>query len=562
MKQYVISAGPAGALIVEGNPDSPVHTLIQNVDTNNTVYLGDDKDVTPANPMLSAPLMPGQTAVANGECDVYAIAAPGQTVAVNVMVGFSSFFQPPNLSAIGGASVFVQASTPHGKIPLNSIWFNIGNGSLNTYDGNSWNSQQFDANQLIQVATILSAQIASQAITTSKIASGAVTATQVANGTLTTAQLAAAAGILGGQIANATITSGNIAANTIVAANIAANTITAAQLAAGIIYAGIVNGTTIQGGTFIVGTAPNPQVQITTAALQGIINFLLNNAAIGNGTIDGDLATSAGGTFGQIFVNGPARVSGQTDYVGVELNSSDGNATTPSSANLELLYTDTGGTSHNWAYVDRNGFTAQAPNLWPSGQPTAPPAELPGARFYCTSQGTAVGVVPFVGSPGIIPASQSDYTSFTNTTTSMNRMCKLWTLASAEYYNVVTYRLSCWGHGTQGSTQDQLNMQMSAFGLTFGGNNMPATDIPASATFHWKFHIEMIVGASNQIMYGGYFTWSQAAVTANRGTAALDGSQSPTPGGNTNIALQMAWAAVTGAPTIMCQASILERLAA
>lgn len=564
MKQLTIGAGPAATLIAAGDEDNPVSRLIQNVDPNNTAYFGNDIGVNPANPLMGVPLGPGQTMIADGTQNVYAIASPGQTVQVNVLEGVSGFFQPTSLSSIGGAAVYVQTTAPHGKIPLNSIWFNLTTGSLETYNGSTWIAQQFDAQQLIQVATILSAQIANQAIGTAQLANGAVTATQVANGTLTTAQLAAAAGILGGQIANATITSGNIAANTIVAANIAANTITAAQLAAGIIYAGIVNGTTIQGGTFIVGTSPNPQVQITTQALAGIINFLFNTANIGTGTITGDIATSGGGTFGQVFVNGPPRTApaGDTDYVGIELNSSDGNATTPSSANLELIYNDAGGTAHNYAYLDRNGFTGELFNLWPSGQPAAPPTELPGARFYCTTQGTAMGIVPYAASPGIIPASQADYTSFTNTTTSMNRMCKLWTLNANEYYNVVTYRLSCWGHGTTGTSQNQLNMLMSAFGLTFGGNNMPATDIPVSSSFHWKFHIEMIVGASAQIMFGGYFTWSQAAVTANRGTAAIDGSVSPTPGGNTNIAYQMAWATTTGAPTIMCQASILERMAA
>jgi hypothetical protein len=136
-----------------------------------------------------------------------------------------SYFLPASLSVLGGARIYVQATAPTGIIPLNSLWFNTTTGSIEVWNGSTWNVQQFNAQQLIQADTILAAQIA--------------------NGTLTTAQLAAAAGILGAQIATATITSGNIAANTIVAANIAANTITAAQIAANTITAGQIAAGTI-----------------------------------------------------------------------------------------------------------------------------------------------------------------------------------------------------------------------------------------------------------------------------------------------------------------------------
>ena len=58
--------------------------------------------------------------------------------------------------------------------------------------------------------------------------------------------------ITAAQIAAATITATQIAAGTITATQIAANTITAAQLAAGIVYAGIVDATTIRGANLIL----------------------------------------------------------------------------------------------------------------------------------------------------------------------------------------------------------------------------------------------------------------------------------------------------------------------
>lgn len=71
-------------------------------------------------------------------------------------------------------------------------------------------------------------------------------------GTVTATQIAAAS-ITAGQIASGTITAGQIAANTITAGQVAANTLTAAQLAAGLVYAGIVDGTTVQAHSFIGG---------------------------------------------------------------------------------------------------------------------------------------------------------------------------------------------------------------------------------------------------------------------------------------------------------------------
>jgi len=192
--------------------------------------------------------------------------------------------------------------------------------------------------------------------------------------------------------------------------------------------------------------------------------------------------------------------------------------------------------------------------------------------FVALAQPTATG--PFIygtlntapgiksaGINGVIPVTQANYTSFTNTTTSFNQMSFLWTIPFIDFYNNVVYRLRAYGHGVQGSTQQNLSCQLSAFGLTFGSNTMPAADIPASATFHWEVEYTVIINGSTGVIYGGHFTWSQAAVTANRGTAAIDGSATPLPGGNTNMTLQMAWASTTGAPTVTQTFSTFERLA-
>jgi hypothetical protein len=182
-----------------------------------------------------------------------------------------------------------------------------------------------------------------------------------------------------------------------------------------------------------------------------------------------------------------------------------------------------------------------------------------GPFLYGTTN-SAIGIKS-VAMNGVVPVTQANYTAFTNTTTSFNQMSFLWPVGFGDFYNNVLYRFRAWGNGVQGSTQQQLNCRMSAFGLTFGSNSMPATDIPASASFHWEVEYDIIINGSTGIIYGGHFTWSQAAVTANRGTAAIDGNASPLPGGNTNITLQMSWGSTTGAPTVTQTFSSLERLA-
>jgi hypothetical protein len=398
MKTVVIGPGPAGTLLVPGDPDNPTSVLIQNVDPLNTVYLGNDSGVNSQNPNENAPLAPNQSVIASGRHPVFGIAAPGQNVAVALYVGVTSFFLPPSLASLGGAQVYVQSTAPpnvsSNPIPLNSIWFDTANGSLQTWNGTAWQNQQLNAAQAIQAASILSAQIAASAITTSLIANGAVGAAQVASGSLTSAQLAAAAGILGSQIANATIQGSNIAANTIVAANIAANTITASQLAAGIVYAGIVNGTTIQGAQFVAygssgeilvysaspalgdligswsavsgsdtpGNAypagltvgPVSGVQLNLSAAGGAaLQFLLNSASFGNPVLQAAIAS-----FAQVANFGPSKV-GHADHVDVLTNSSDGS----SSASAQFGYTDTGGTTHLFLNVSAAGTAIAAGSI-------------------------------------------------------------------------------------------------------------------------------------------------------------------------------------------------------
>jgi hypothetical protein len=133
--------------------------------------------------------------------------------------------------------------------------------------------------QIALAAGITGTQIASATIGASNIIANTITASQIAANTITAAQIQAAT-ITTGQIAAGTITGSNIAAGTITAANILTSTITAAQLAAGIVYAGIVNGTTITGATIIADGSSG--------------EFLIYSGTPATGNLVGSWSASAG----------------------------------------------------------------------------------------------------------------------------------------------------------------------------------------------------------------------------------------------------------------------------
>lgn len=98
MQQLTIGAGPAGTLLVAATEDSPVPTVIQNVDPVNILYLGKEVSVNPSIPTECAPLYPGQTTIATGDVTLFGIADRGKTVAISLYEGVMSFFQPVNLN--------------------------------------------------------------------------------------------------------------------------------------------------------------------------------------------------------------------------------------------------------------------------------------------------------------------------------------------------------------------------------------------------------------------------------------------------------------------------------
>lgn len=105
-------------------------------------------------------------------------------------------------------------------------------------------------------------------------------------------------------------------------------------------------------GTLNVGSAPNPQVQLRTAAgTSGVVDFVLNNASF----VDGLLVCGiVGGTFAALNLQGPgSSVVGHRDRCRIQLNSSDG---VSSNANIQYIYNTDAGVDQIYMFEDAGGI--------------------------------------------------------------------------------------------------------------------------------------------------------------------------------------------------------------
>ncbi len=117
-------------------------------------------------------------------------------------------------------------------------------------------------------------------------------------------------------------------------------------------------GTDPYGNTYLagetVGAAPATQLQLISNGGTGMLNFLLNNAAITNGFLEG----INGGTFGEILLQGPALIAAnENDYVSVFMVSNNGSVFP---ANMNLEYTDAGGIIHGYLNLGAEGVSISA----------------------------------------------------------------------------------------------------------------------------------------------------------------------------------------------------------
>jgi Pectate lyase superfamily protein len=125
------------------------------------------------------------------------------------------------------------------------------------------------------------------------------------------------------------------------------------------------------------------------------------------------------------------------------------------------------------------------------------------------------------------------------------------------------YKVTCFGTGTEATgAAVPLTVAVALGGLNLG-TFQPATLPAAGSAFSWRYECDLYVaaaGTSGRVVPSGTFRWgasgTAAATTMHGGTPQTINTTSPN-----QLGLTAKWASATGAPTITCACTIVERVA-
>lgn len=91
MPTFTVNSNYPAILLLRGDPDNPVSTLIANTDSANTIYIGTDPAMQPTDQTV-IPLPSGTSIVATGIEDVYGICETGVTASASTLGNTTSAF--------------------------------------------------------------------------------------------------------------------------------------------------------------------------------------------------------------------------------------------------------------------------------------------------------------------------------------------------------------------------------------------------------------------------------------------------------------------------------------
>ena len=177
------------------------------------------------------------------------------------------------------------------------------------------------------------------------------------------------------------------------------------------------------------------------------------------------------------------------------------------------------------------------------------------------------------GLAGSLSPSQTDVATFTVTAATNTQFSKLWSIPVNDAAAGTVYRLTLWGAGTQGSTQQTFTVTPVLDSTVLVGGNrttVPSTLVAISTSFNFRVVYELLVltaGAGGTALpsitvyvtqnTGSPTTAQTMTITAQPGSAsAIDTTASHT------MSLDLAWGSTTGAPTATSKGSLFERLGA
>lgn len=133
------------------------------------------------------------------------------------------------------------------------------------------------------------------------------------------------------------------------------------------------------------------------------------------------------------------------------------------------------------------------------------------------------------------------------------------------------YRLTAFGNGTWGSTQQELDLRVTLGGTQLTSSAVAAAAFSASASVRWRYCAVIIVastGSAGTVVQNVSGEIVEAANPLNPGTASTNAvalcAGQGTTAFNTTISnafqIEAKWAATTGAPAVTCLGTLFERL--
>jgi hypothetical protein len=181
-----------------------------------------------------------------------------------------------------------------------------------------------------------------------------------------------------------------------------------------------------------------------------------------------------------------------------------------------------------------------------------------------------------------VVAQRTDVVTTTVTAATLTRLTKEWTIAANDAASGTTYRLKASGYGTWGSTQQSLTANPMIDGANIGAGggvgSIAAAALPISQKFYWNAEYNFIIvtaGASGAARANLEFIAVARASGISPGTAATNSITTmenvPSDPASVSdftidttvshtIAVYVAWASTTGAPTLTCKWTSLERV--
>jgi hypothetical protein len=204
-----------------------------------------------------------------------------------------------------------------------------------------------------------------------------------------------------------------------------------------------------------------------------------------------------------------------------------------------------------------NGASGQTRLTYTTGAPAIllSIASVAGTDQFGTAYPAGFQMVRPSGLAEFISGGQTaDFTNFTVTAATATQCTKAWSIPANDAKVGTVYRLTLTGNGTQGTTAQTL-------GFLFSNGDATATIAsafaPASGAFRWKVVMEIHVITTGASGTANYIVTATAGVGIQTGYtqgAAFDSAAAFTLEGESE------WGSTTGAPTMTCFDSYLERI--